>query len=237
MESTVKETAILMAAGMGTRMRPLTEDTPKPLIKVNGTAMIETVIACLRKRGIEEIYIVTGYLGGQFESLKEKYPGITLIENPVYDTHNNISSVYAACDILGESDTFICEADLYISDPNLLCAKLEGSCYFGRMVEGHSDDWVFDLGEDGFITRVGKGGDDCYNMVGISYFKKEDALILKEAIKAAYGKPGNEQLFWDDVADANLDRLKLGIHPVEEGQIAEIDTCEELRQMEEKLRQ
>ena len=55
MSTGTKETAILMAAGLGTRMRPLTEHTPKPLIKVNGTAMIETVIACLHQRGIEDI--------------------------------------------------------------------------------------------------------------------------------------------------------------------------------------
>ena len=236
MSTGTKETAILMAAGLGTRMRPLTEHTPKPLIKVNGTAMIETVIACLNERGVEDIHIVTGYLGEQFRSLQEKYPGIDLIDNPVYDTHNNISSVYAAADILGESDTFICEADLYIPDRRLLQTGLESSCYFGRMVSGHSDDWVFDTGDDGLITRVGKGGDDCYNMVGISYFRRDDAAILKEDIIKAYETPGNEQLFWDEVVDADLERLKLRIHPVDDGQIVEIDTCEELQAAEERMK-
>ncbi|MBO6146594.1 MAG: NTP transferase domain-containing protein [Lachnospiraceae bacterium] len=235
MSTGTKETAILMAAGLGTRMRPLTEHTPKPLIKVNGTAMIETVIACLNERGVEDIHIVTGYLGEQFRSLQEKYPGIDLIDNPVYDTHNNISSVYAAADILGESDIFICEADLYIPDRCLLQTGLESSCYFGRMEKGYSDDWVFDVGEDGLITRVGKGGEDRYNMVGISYFRQEDAAILKEEIIKAYETPGNEQLFWDEVVDANLDRLSLTVHPVKEGQIVEIDTCEELRLTEERF--
>jgi CTP:phosphocholine cytidylyltransferase-like protein len=104
------------------------------------------------------------------------------------------------------------------------------------MVSGHSDDWVFDTGDDGLITRVGKGGDDCYNMVGISYFRREDAAILKEDIIKAYETPGNEQLFWDEVVDADLERLKLGIHPVEDGQIVEIDTCEELQAAEERMK-
>ena len=51
-----------MAAGMGKRMMPLTVDTPKPLIKVHGTPMIETIIIGLRQNNIAEIYIVAGYL-------------------------------------------------------------------------------------------------------------------------------------------------------------------------------
>ncbi len=60
--SSERESAILMAAGLGTRMRPLTEKTPKPLLPVNGRPMIETVIDGLSARGVSEFYVVTGYL-------------------------------------------------------------------------------------------------------------------------------------------------------------------------------
>ena len=234
----MKEIAILMAAGLGSRMRPLTDTVAKPLVKVNGIPLIETVLAALEKRGVSEIYVVTGYKADQFDALAKKYPNVRLVHNAEYATKNNINSVAVVADKMASSDCFICEADLFLPKSDVLCRELPRSGYFGKMVSGPSDDWVFDTAPNGRITRVGKGGTDCFNMVGISYFRQADAAKIANAVVEDVKKPENAQLFWDEVVDRLVknDELDLVVHPVSSDEIVECDTVDDLKKLEAKLK-
>ena len=234
----MKEIAILMAAGLGSRMKPLTDTVAKPLVRVGGVPLIETVLAALERRGVEDIYAVTGYKADQFGFLQANHPGLRLVYNAEFSTKNNINSVAVVAEKMASSDCFVCEADLYLPKDTVLCRDLAHSGYFAKMVKGFSDDWVFDTDDSGRITRIGKGGCDVFNMVGISYFKRPDAEKVAKAVLDDVRKPENAQLFWDEVVDRLVKRgdLDLVVHEVFPGDIVECDTVEDLKNLEERIK-
>jgi len=225
------EVAIIMAAGLGSRMLPLTKEIAKPLVPVFGVPMIETLISALNMRGVIKIYVVVGYKKEQFDYLVDKYDNVELIENKEYLDKNNISSIRAVASVLGQENCFICEGDLYVKDSDIFMREMGESGHFGRFVEGYSSDWVFEQ-EDDLIVRIKKGGSNLYNMTGVSYWLKEDVHRISKTIGDAYLNPGHENLFWDEIVDGLLQEIKVTVYPIQQGQILEIDTVEELVQVE-----
>ena len=156
--------AIFLAAGFGSRMVPLTFNTPKPLIRVHGVRMIDTLLDAVTAAGIEEIYIVRGYLGEQFDQLLYKYPNIKFVENPFYNEANNISS--AMCVRYLMQNAYVLEADLVLSNPKVIRKYEYSSNFLGIPVE-KTDDWCVYTDSNGVISEVCVGGTNCHQMAGI----------------------------------------------------------------------
>lgn len=223
-------TALLMAAGMGTRIRPLSENTPKPLISVNGIPMIESNIQALIKAGIEKIYITVGYKKEKYLYLKEKYQNIDFIENKEYETKNTISSFYAAMEFLAGKNCFISESDLYIANPDIIKGEIDKSRYYIRYISNQDYEWGFELNNNKIkkILRPRKGFFLNHHMYGMAYWLKDDLELLIESVKELYNKPGHEGLAYDEAGNYIFDKINMGIIEVDEGQVYEIDCIDDL---------
>ena len=132
--------AVFMAAGFGSRLVPITLNTPKPLVRVKGKRIIDSLLDAVVSVGIEEIYLVRGYLAEQFDQLLLKYPSIKFIENSVYNETNNISSAYCARHLLANSYVF--ESDLLLYNPDVITKYQYSSNYLGVPTQV-TEDWCF----------------------------------------------------------------------------------------------
>lgn len=219
--------AIIMAAGMGNRMHPVTLYTPKPLVKVNGVRMIDTVIQGLHANGIKEIYVVVGYLKEQFQCLEEEYEGLTLIENPYYNTCNNISSLYVAREHL--EDVMILDGDQIIYNTEILAPEFERSGYNGVWTDEETVEWLMTV-ENGVVTHCSRtGGKQGWQLYSISRWSAEDGRKLKKHLELEFEENENRQIYWDDVAMfCHFDAYTLGVRKMEAADIIEVDNFEEL---------
>ena len=220
--------AIFIAAGFGTRLVPITFNTPKPLIRVHGIRIIDRLIDACLQAGINEIYIVRGYLGELFDQLLYKYPMIKFLENPVYNEANNISSSLVARYML--SNAYVFEADLLISNPKIIC-KYHYTSDFLAIKKERSDDWCFKV-KDGIIQeeKVGGEGSDIWQMVGISYWNEVDGHKLSQDIQDVYQSPGGKERYWEQVPLVyRKERYAVEVRECHDEDIVEIDTFKELK--------
>ena len=227
--------AIIMAAGLGNRMRPVTLTTPKPLVKVNGIRMIDTVIEGLHQNGIYEIYVVVGSLKDQFMGLEQEYPGVQLIENPYYDTCNNISSLYVAREHI--ENAIILDGDQIIYNAEVLSSEFERSGYNSIWTDEETDEWLQTV-ENGIVTSCSRNGGKCgWQLYSISRWTAEDGRKLKYYLEEEFAQKGNRQIYWDDVVMFCYPQaFRLGIRPMLKGDVIEIDNLSELVGIDESYK-
>ncbi|MCI9281076.1 MAG: NTP transferase domain-containing protein [Bacilli bacterium] len=221
--------AIFIAAGFGSRLVPITLNTPKPLVKVHGKRMIETLLDAVVKAEIEEIIIVRGYLGEQFEVLLHKYPNIKFVNNSLYNEANNISSAYIVRDKM--ENAYVLESDLVLSNENLI-RKYEYTSNFLGIPVDVTDDWCVES-KNGIITKEKIGGTNCHQMIGISFYNSEDGKKLKNDIADVFNSPGGKEKYWEQVQLVERkNNYKIAVRECKKEDIIEIDTFNELKKID-----
>lgn len=229
LESYKAKKAIFIAAGFGSRLVPVTLNTPKPLVRINGKRLIDGLIDAVLALGINDITIVRGYLGEQFDQLLYKYPMIKLLENPLYNEANNISSIM--CARFNLENAYVLESDLLIKNPNILKKYHYCSDYLCSY-QDRTDDWCFTV-KDNTILEEKVGGIGCYQMKGISYWNASDGKKLSDHLKQAYEAPGGKELYWEQVPLVKFhDEYHVEICECKEDDIIEIDTYNELKNID-----
>ena len=221
--------AIFLAAGFGSRMVPITLNTPKPLVLVNGKKIIETLLDAVIKAQIPEIIIVTGYLKDQFEILLKKYPNVKLVYNDKYNEMNNISSAYAVKDYFQNS--YVLESDLVLYNEDIIRKYEYRSNFLGKKVDV-TDDWCLET-KNGVITKEKQGGYNCYQMYGISYYDEKDGKQIAKDIDKVFNMPGGKEKYWEQVMlDVFKNNYNIFVRECQDGDIIEIDSFKELKEID-----
>ena len=221
--------AIILAAGFGERLVPITLNTPKSLVLVKGRRIIDSLLDAIVAAGIEQIVIVRGYLREQFDQLLYKYPNLEFVDNPDYNEENNISSVMKVRNLLANS--YVCEGDIILHNPRIIQKYQFQSNYCGVKCQ-RTDDWCFSEYR-GRIRNLAVGGENCYQMMGISYWTEDDGSRLSGFVKQVYEAPGGRERFWDTVPlQYYADEFDVAVRGCSFEDFTEIDTFNELKSLD-----
>ncbi|MGL4451022.1 MAG: sugar phosphate nucleotidyltransferase [Sarcina sp.] len=223
--------AILLAAGMGTRLRPLTLTTPKSLVEVNGKPLLERQVQMLKEKGVNEIIVLTGYLKESFDYLVEKY-GVKLIHNDKYDIYNNIYTMYLVKDYL--KDSYVIDADIYLNK-NFLKNEMSKSTYFSAYKEGFKDEWEIHFDENNKVNNITVETGNGYILSGVSYWSMKDGEFIANKLAQKVESNDFKDLYWDDIVKDNIKSLDIEIEKIGTDDVFEIDNLEDLESVKNKV--
>ena len=194
--------AIILAAGLGTRLRPMTDNTPKALIKVKDKPLVEYQIEFLKEKGIDEIIVVVGYLHEQFDYLKEKY-NVELVFNDKYAEYNNFYSLYLVKEKL--ADSYVIDADNYLFK-NMFRVDIDRSTYFSVYREDCENEWFLIYGDDYKVQDIIVDSKAGRILSGVSFWDKETAEKIVSFIDKAYESNEFMNLYWDNMVKDNIEK-------------------------------
>ena len=203
--------AMILAAGMGKRLKELTQNNTKCMVKVNGVSLIDRMLHQIQKQNVDRIVIVVGY---EREKLKEYIATlgittpITYIDNPIYDKTNNIYSLSLASDYLCEDDTLLFESDLIFEDSVLdsLVRDPRPTLALVDKYESWMDGTCVKLDEDDIIEAFVPGKKfkfdeikDYYKTVNIYKFSRDFSKTNYVPFLDAYQKALGENEYYEQV--------------------------------------
>lgn len=191
---------IILAAGMGSRLRPLTDDRPKCLVELAGKPLLAHQIATARAAGITDIVVVGGYRAAMLRD----YP-VTVVENPAFETTNMVESLFAAERLFGDGFVLaygdivygpaVLDAVLGDRAPIAVAVDLDWHAYWSqRFADPLDDAETLRLGTQGRILDIGRKPTSLAEIeaqyLGLLAFRGSGVAALRAAHAAIHAQPG-----------------------------------------------
>lgn len=218
------DNAVILAAGRSQHFAPFTYEIPKGLFRVHGEVLVERQIKQLKEAGVNEIYIVVGYMKEKFFYLEEKY-GVNIVLNGSFENKGNINSLYSVKDVL--KNTYICCADHYfINNP-----FLEEPVHSYRAVthkEGKFREFAVKVSDVDVITDFKVGGNDSLCMVGQAFVTEAFSKKLVEHMEREINDFGVAHMFWEEFYAKHSEDLTLFAKYYKNEDILEFDSIRDL---------
>ncbi|MCC8997040.1 MAG: phosphocholine cytidylyltransferase family protein [Nitrosomonas sp.] len=229
--------AIILSAGQGRRLLPLTENTPKCLLTVADKPVLAWQIDALQRAGIDEITIVAGFQIALIETLRnERYQNhnINILFNPFYEVADNLASCWIARHVM-DRDFLLLNGDTLI-EPALLTKVLNSktspitlSVDFKDQYD--ADDMKVQLDADGWVKQVSKivpSHQVNAESIGLTYFRGDGPRIFSEAIESALRHPAELKSWYLSIIDALAKRHLVNSCSIQGHRWCEIDFIEDL---------
>lgn len=221
--------AIILAAGFGMRMVPINTEIPKGLLEVNGEPLIERIIKQLHEVGIQEIYVVVGFMKERYEYLMDEY-GVELVVNPDYASKNNLHSLKLVKEHL--ENAYIVPCDIWCDRNPFHRHELYSWYMVSDLVDNESNVRVNRKME--LVTVPENAGGNA--MIGICYLVKEDADTVAERMDELCKNQRYDGAFWEE-ALYNKNRMIVAACVIHSTDVVEINTYEQLREIDSNSNQ
>lgn len=194
-------TAIILAAGMGTRLRDVFADLPKGFVEIGGETLIDRSLRMLRERGVERTVIVAGYLGEHYHELAKARPGVEVVDNPAFETTGSMASLARALEVVDE-DHFLLESDLFYEERALdgLLSRSERDILLVSSPTGATDEVWVEADGDRLVDMSKEAGELDHvsgELVGIVKVSSDVARAMSHSYEAFLEANGHGRMAYE----------------------------------------
>ena len=217
--------AVIMAASFDANLIPITVNTPKSMMKINGKRIIERTFEILAKAEIEEIFVITGYSSDVFDIIKPKYPNATFISIERYSEASTVAAVMPIKEFI--KNAYVIDGGILINNPDIIRKYEYGTSYMGTYVES-TNKWCYDVERD-IVRGIKIGGDKTYEITGISYWSEEDGRNLSACLTKANNMADGRKADWEEIPLTLFkDDFTVSIRPCAIGDITEFNSIADI---------